>query len=85
MLSDRLPQTMLHIGLGLYHRYRDVDRVADHLCPWSSMAWRRGILGDRHLDGSKAMQAVEEVMRSWDDEPCHRVRPVDVHPIGRPN
>ena len=27
LLADRLSQTMLHIGLGLFHRYRDVDRV----------------------------------------------------------
>ena len=69
MLSHRLTQTMLHIGLGLYHRYRSVDRVADHLCDMVLYGVATRAPRDAQLDGSKAMQAVEEVMRSWDDSP----------------
>ena len=69
MLSHRLTQTMLHIGLGLYHRYRSVDRVADHLCDMVLFGVATRAPRDIHLDGSKAMQAVEEVMRSWDESP----------------
>ena len=67
MLSHRLTQTMLHIGLGLFHRYRSVDRVADHLCGMVLHGVAARSPRDSHLDGSKAMHAVEEVMRSWDD------------------
>jgi AcrR family transcriptional regulator len=67
LLADRLSQTMLHIGLGLFHRYRDVDRVAQHLCTMvlGGVAAQFPLDGD--LDGSRAMQAVEDVMRTWDD------------------
>ena len=67
MLSHRLTQTMLHVGLGLYHRYRSVDRVADHLCSMVLFGVATRAPRDSLLDGSKAMRAVEEVMRSWDD------------------
>jgi AcrR family transcriptional regulator len=69
MLSHRLTQTMLHIGLGLYHRYRSVDRVAVHLCGMVLYGVATRAPRDSQLDGSKAMQAVEKVMRSWDDSP----------------
>jgi AcrR family transcriptional regulator len=69
MLSHRLTQTMLHIGLGLYHPYRSVDRVAVHLCGMVLYGVATRAPRDSQLDGSKAMQAVEKVMRSWDDSP----------------
>ena len=70
MLSHRLTQTMLHVGLGLYHRYRSVDRVADHLCDMVFYGVATRAPRDSQLDGSKAMRAVEKVMRSWDDSPA---------------
>jgi AcrR family transcriptional regulator len=70
MLSHRLTQTMLHIGLGLFHRYRSVDRVAGHLCGMVLYGVAARAPRDSQLDGSKAMQVVEEVMRSWDDTPA---------------
>jgi AcrR family transcriptional regulator len=69
MLSHRLTQTMLHVGLGLYHRYRSVDRVAEHLCHMVFYGVAARPPRDRDLDRSKAMEAVESVMRSWDDGP----------------
>ncbi len=70
MLSHRLTQTMLHVGLGLYHRYRSVDRVADHLCDMVLYGVATRAPRDTQLDGSKAIRAVEKVMRSWDDRPA---------------
>ena len=67
MLSHRLTQTMLHVGLGLFHRYRSVDRVAGHLCGMVLYGVAARSPRDGQLDGSKAMEAVEEVMGSWDD------------------
>ena len=69
MLSHRLTQTMLHVGLGLYHRYRSVDRVAEHLCDMVLYGVATRAPRDSQLDGSKAMQAVEKVMLSWDPSP----------------
>ncbi len=69
MLSHRLTQTMLHIGLGLYHRYRSVDRVAGRLCDMVLHGVAVRAPRDAQLDGSKAIRAVEEVMRSWEDSP----------------
>ena len=54
---------------GLFHRYRSVDRVADHLCGMVLYGVATRAPRDGQLDGSKAMRAVEEVMRSWDDSP----------------
>jgi hypothetical protein len=34
MLANRLSQTMLHIGLGLFHRYKGVDRVTHFPETW---------------------------------------------------
>ena len=86
MLSHRLTQTMLHVGLGLYHRYRSVDRVADHLCSMVLFGVATRAPRDSLLDGSKAMRAVEEVMRSWDDElRLRRVRSISVDQSSRPN
>lgn len=67
LLADRLTQTMLHIGLGLFHRYQDVDRVAHHLCAMVLEGVATYFPRDDDLDGSRAMQAVEDVMRTWDD------------------
>jgi AcrR family transcriptional regulator len=67
MLSHRLTQTMLHIGLGLFHRYRSVERVAGHLCGMVLYGVATKAPRDGQLDESKAMRAVEKVMQSWDD------------------
>ena len=32
VLTDRIVQTMLHVGLSLFHRYRAVHKVAGLLC-----------------------------------------------------
>jgi AcrR family transcriptional regulator len=66
MLANRLSQTMLHIGLGLFHRYKAVDRVAENLCSMVLAGVAAQYPRDSDLDDSIAMQAVEEVMRSWD-------------------
>ena len=80
MLSHRLTQTMLHVGLGLYHRYRSVDRVAGHLC-------RHGPLrsGDAGPSGQSAGRIKGHASRGEGHAllgPQSRlgVRPVSLHP-----
>jgi AcrR family transcriptional regulator len=67
MLAERVCQTMLHIGLGLFHRYTSVHRVAGLLCE----ILLRGLAvvppEDAELDNSNALLAVEQVMRMWDE------------------
>jgi len=67
MLTDRIVQTMLHVGLGLFHRYSAVHKVAGLLCE----ILLRGVAvvppEDDELDRSAALVAVEQVIRMWDD------------------
>jgi AcrR family transcriptional regulator len=68
MLSDRFCQTMLHVGLGLYHRYPTVDRVAGLLCKIMMYGVAAGSPANADLDRSAALQAVESVLRSWQED-----------------
>ena len=67
MLTDRIVQTMLHVGLGLFQRYGAVHKVAGLLCE----ILLRGVAAvppeDDELDRSAALLAVEQVIRMWDD------------------
>ena len=67
MLTDRIVQTMLHVGLGLFQRYSAVHKVAGLLCE----ILLRGVAAvppeDEELDRSAALLAVEQVIRMWDD------------------
>jgi len=65
MLADRFCQTMLHVGLGLYHRYPTVDRVAGLLCKIMLHGVATGSPANADLDRSSALRAVESVRRSW--------------------
>ncbi len=84
MLAHRLSQTMLHTGLGLFHRYRDVDRVAGHLCGMVLYGVATSPPPDSDLDTSKAMQAVEAVMTSWGhDDPLETDRSTQIRSVAR--
>jgi AcrR family transcriptional regulator len=67
-LADRMCQTMLHVGLGFFHRHTAVDRVAGLLCE----ILLRGVATDpprnSDLDRSSAFAAVEQVIQMWNDE-----------------
>jgi AcrR family transcriptional regulator len=68
MLADRICQTVLHVGLGMYHRYTAVNRVAGLLCE----IFLHGVAAvpptNAELDRSAALQAVEQVMQMWNEE-----------------
>jgi AcrR family transcriptional regulator len=68
VLSERICQTMLHVGLGLFHRYAAVDRVASLLCDMVLHGVAAAPPEDGVLDGSSALLAVEQVLRTWNDE-----------------
>ena len=67
VLADRICQTMLHVGLGLFHRYTAVDRVAGLLCEIMIHGVAAVPAADAELDRSAAMLAVERVIREWHD------------------
>lgn len=68
LLADRFCQTMLHAGLGLYHRYPAVDRLAGLLCTLMLYGVAAGSPADAELDRSDALRAVAAVMQQWDEE-----------------
>jgi AcrR family transcriptional regulator len=67
-LADRMCQTMLHVGLGFFHRYTDVDRVAGLLCEILLYGVATNPPRNSDLERSSAFTAVEQVIQMWDDE-----------------
>jgi AcrR family transcriptional regulator len=68
VLADRLCQTMLHVGLGFFHRYADVDRVAVALCRILLDGLATATPKASELDRSSALVAVEDVVKRWYDD-----------------
>lgn len=66
-LADRICTTMLHVGLGLFHQYTAVHRVAGLLCAMMLQGIAAVPAQDAELDRSAAMRAVERVIHDWDD------------------
>jgi AcrR family transcriptional regulator len=67
MAADRACQTMLHVGLGFFHRYAAVDRVAGTLCRTLLHGAAASPVRSAELDHSAALAAVEQVVRRWHD------------------
>ena len=67
VLADRVCQTMLHVGLGLFHRFPAVDRVAGRLCQILLYGVATVSPKDTQLDRSNALRAVERVMQTWNE------------------
>jgi AcrR family transcriptional regulator len=80
ILADRLCQSMLHVGIGVYSQTRGAERF-----PAAKLQMLlHGIVvdapGDEHLDRSAATRAADDVMSTWDnstdDDKAARVRAV---------
>jgi AcrR family transcriptional regulator len=71
VLADRLYQSMLHVGIGMYHRTRGAERRPAVECQLllHGIAVRR--VGDSRLDRSPASSVADELIKSWQehDEP----------------
>jgi AcrR family transcriptional regulator len=67
-LADRMCQTMLHVGLGFFHGYSGVDRVASLLCEILLYGVATSPPRNSDLEGSSAFAAVEQVIQMWDDK-----------------
>jgi AcrR family transcriptional regulator len=67
VLADRTCQTMLHVGLGFFHRYASVDRVSGTLCRTLLHGVAVSAPKFAELDRSRALAAVEGVIEHWHD------------------
>lgn len=64
VVSDRICQTMLHVGLGLFHSY-PAERVAPVLCRILLHGIATKAPSNAELDRSNALAAVKEVIKTW--------------------
>ncbi len=84
-LADRICQTMLHVGLDVIRHGAPADRVAGILCGILLHGLARRAPGDRELDRSSALSAVNRVMETWRDasEADGDDRRTHVHAVAR--
>ena len=68
VLADRICQSMLHIGIGVYHRKRGAERVPALKCEMLLQGLAVQAPPDRALDRSPARQAADEVIARWDED-----------------
>lgn len=67
VLADRLCQTMLHVGLYLFHQYRSASQVARQLCRIMLHGVAVAAPSDADLDRSAALRAVDDVVAAWQE------------------
>src|SRR5262245_58782811 len=68
VLSDRIVQTMLQVGLDVIRHNAGPDKVATVLCRILLEGLAADPPTDAHLDGSAAFRAAAAVVRSWIDD-----------------
>lgn len=67
-LSDRLCQTMLHVGLDVIRSDADADQVAAVLCRIVLHGLASASPSDARLDRSRALRAVNRVIETWNED-----------------
>jgi AcrR family transcriptional regulator len=68
VFADRLVQSMLHVGIGVYSRTRGAERFPAVKCQLLLHGISRRTPDDAHLDRSKARRAADQVIKSWDEQ-----------------
>jgi AcrR family transcriptional regulator len=68
VLSDRIVQTMLQVGLDVIRHNAGADKVATVLCRILLEGLAAVPPTDSHLDGSAAFRAADAVVQSWLDD-----------------
>ncbi len=69
LLSDRLCQSMLHVGAGVSHMTPDAEQVPEVRLRLLLDGISPRTPSNAALDGSHSTQAVEKVIATWEDEP----------------
>jgi AcrR family transcriptional regulator len=64
-LADRLCQTMLHVGIGLFHRQKAAQQVPALKCRMLLQGLASRLPTDVELDRSPARAAADEVIAAW--------------------
>ena len=67
ILADRLCQSMLHVGIGVYSQTRGAERFPAAKCQMLLHGIAVDAPDNERLDRSRATRAADDVMRSWDD------------------
>ena len=67
MLSDRLCQSMLHVGVGVSHLTPGAERVPELRLHILLHGIARGAPSDAALDASSPIKAVEKMVAAWDE------------------
>jgi len=67
ILADRLCQSMLHVGIGVYSRTRGAERFPAAKCQMLLHGIAVDAPDNERLDRSRATRAADDVMKSWDD------------------
>nr|WP_237755254.1 TetR/AcrR family transcriptional regulator [Nocardia nova] len=74
--ADRMCQTMLHVGVYLFHEYSETEKVAGMLCTILLFGLATDPPDGATLDRTDALLAVDHVIETWDeagdDEPGSR-------------
>ena len=68
VLSDRIVQTMLHVGLDVIRHNAGADKLATVLCRILLEGLAAKPPTDAHLDESAAFVAADAVVKSWSDD-----------------
>jgi AcrR family transcriptional regulator len=66
VLADRLCQSMLHVGIGVYSQTRGAERFPAAKCQMLLHGIAVDAPDDGHLDRSPGTRAADDVMKSWD-------------------
>ena len=82
LFADRMCQSMLHVGVGAYHRVRGAEKVPMIKCNVLLHGLAMRAVKDDELDGSVARKVADEAIRTWgeddalDSETATRIRSV---------
>jgi AcrR family transcriptional regulator len=68
VLADRMYQSMLHVGIGVYHRTRGAERRPAVECRMLLHGVARRTATDSHLDRSHASRVADDLIKSWQEE-----------------
>jgi AcrR family transcriptional regulator len=68
MLTDRLYQSMLHIGIGVYHRTRGAERRPAVECRMLLHGLALSAANDARLDRSPASRVADDIVKSWQEQ-----------------
>jgi len=83
ILADRLCQSMLHVGIGVYSQTRGAERFPAAKCQMLLHGVVADAPKDAQLDRSAATRAADDVMSSWDDSTADDDKAARIRAVAR--